>query len=80
MGEARNYFDPRRLEEEIQQRESRARELEQQISEISRSGAGEEINQRIRVLHEQATLERREAASLRQKVIELMASGGGQTA
>jgi predicted nucleic acid-binding Zn-ribbon protein len=80
MGEVRNYSDPRRLEEEIQQHESRARELEQQISQMSKAIAGEEVNQRIRELAEQASLERREAASLRQKVIEMMSSGDSQAA
>ena len=74
MGEVQHRFDPR-LEEQIRQHETKARELEGQIALLSRETGGEEVNQRIRSLHEQVIVERQEVAKLRQMAIEQGASG-----
>jgi len=75
MGEVQHRFDPR-LEEQIRQHEAKARELEQQIEYLSRQPGGGEVNQRVRVLHEQVVAEQQEIARLRQMAIEQGASGG----
>jgi cell division protein FtsL len=77
MGEVQHRFDPR-LEEQIRGHEARARELEQQIDYLSRQPTGEEVNQRIRALHEQVAAEQQEIARLRQMAIQMMSSGGSQ--
>jgi hypothetical protein len=70
MGEER-----RQVEEMALQHEAKARELEQQINALSKAG-DEQANVQIKALQEQARWERQEAANLRRKAAQMLASGG----